>query len=577
MNTPRGVRAVLAGLLVSLVAAACAGHAAVSSDAEADLTSPTAVPAAEPAEQAGADATSAATTAIPTPRRASGGRIVYGIEADTLNAWTPQNAAAAISGHMVMRSVYDLLAYPDTDGEVRGMLLDGIAPNDDASSWTLTVRPGITFHDGTPLDAAAVADNLRRHRSSLLTGAIIASVTDVRTLDDMTVVVDLDGPSPAFPVLLTTLVGYVASPTWLAAVDAGTASPAEPVGTGPFVFASYEPGVSFVATRNPNYWQAGQPAVDEIEFRIISSTTERTESIRSGATTIIHTDRADEIVRFREQLDRFGVVETAEHGETRYLMLNQTDPSAPTADVRVRRAMAMALDRDLYRAARAGGLYDIASGPFPPGTTGYLADTGFPTHDPDAAAALVAEVEAERGPIVVRWPVGDDEFSLISAELISAMWADAGIDVELVPVPQDQLIFRALTGDFDVLFWRNHAGFDPLLQYHWWHSTTASDPPDLSVNFSRIRDPIIDENLDLLRRSADPDERRAAAEAINRRFGEQVYDIWLTWPVWAIVHDPLIHGIVGEATLPDGTLALPTGVGIGGTHLLSQLWIEEPS
>ena len=119
------------------------------------------------------------------------------------------------------------------------------------------------------------------------------------------------------------------------------------------------------------------------------------------------------------------------------------------------------------------------------------------------------------------------------------MWADAGIDVELVPVPQDQLIFRALTGDFDVLFWRNHAGFDPLLQYHWWHSTTASDPPDLSVNFSRIRDPIIDENLDILRRSADPDERRAAAEAINRRFGEQVYDIWLTWPVWAIVHDPL--------------------------------------
>lgn len=573
----------------ALAATACAGHGTLDGlatdgvpGANADPTPTTkddTIEAGAP-EQADspvvAEATPTSTFVAPValePQR--GGKLVYGIEADTLNAWRPQSAAAAISGHMVMRSVYDLLAYPDENGEVRGVLLESFVPNENATMWTLETRQGITFHDGTAFDAEAVADNLLRHRGSVLTGAIMADLTDAVAVSPTTVEVTWNRPMPHFPSMLTTLLGYIASPTWLAAVDDGTASPTEPVGTGPFVYVDYEPGVSFRAVRNDSYWQPGLPYLDEVEFVISGSTSRRTDLLRTGQATAVHTDRADEIVRFREQLDRYGLIETAQFGETSYMMLNQSNPDAAVADIRVRRALAAAIDRDLYAAARAAGLFELANGPYPPGSIGHLEDTGAPTFDPELATTLIAEVEAERGPVEIEWKVSDDEFNLISAELVSSMWEAVGVDVTIVSVPQDQFIFQALTGSFDVILWRNHGGFDPDLQYHWWHSSTALPAPGLAVNFSRIRDDVIDQNLATIRESSDPEQRRRAAEAINRRFADQVYNIWLTWPVWAIAHDPSVHDVVEGIRLPDGDAALPTGVGIGGTHLLAQLWMEE--
>ena len=558
-------RTLAATLCVAALSSACAG-AGSAELTELDSAPTTTVLASDPI----ASSTTTEAPVLPT----YGGRLTYGVEADTLNAWTPQNAAAAISGHLALRSVFDSLALPDADGVVKGVLLESIEPNADFTQWTLTTRSGITFHDGTPFDADAVVENLQRHRQSFLTGTILRDVTSVEALDDTTVVVSIAHPWPSFPVTLTTQVGYIASPTWLRAIDDEPALATSPVGTGPFVFAEYVEGDFFRVERNDDYWQEGLPYLDEVQFVIMRSTRERTASIRDGATNIIHTDRGDEIVRFREQLDQFGLVESTEFGESRFLMLNQLDPDSEVRDVRVRTALALALDTDLYRAARAANLFEVANGPFTPGSVGYLEDNGFPTPDLDEAIELVEEYEAENGPIEIDYAVTDDEFNLITAELIAGMWRDAGIDVTIRAIPQSDAISQALLGNFEAILWRNFAAFDPDLLGHWWHSETSVD--GLALNFARIEDDVIDGHLDTIRESADPDERRAAAEAINRRFAEQVYSIWLTWPAWAIAHTPDVRQVITGYTLPDGSEVLPTGVGIGGTHQLAQIWLEQP-
>jgi peptide/nickel transport system substrate-binding protein len=475
---------------------------------------------------------------------------------------------------MVMRSVFDPLAMPTDDLDVRGYLLESIRHNDDYTVWTLTVRDGITFHDGTPLDGNAVAINLELHRTSPVTANFVGDIASVEANGDI-VVVTTRRPWVSFPVTLTGQVGLIASPSWLARVAEDPTAMLEPVGTGPFVFESYTPGVSFAATRNEDYWRPALPYLDRVEFVVKNNIADRSQALLDGTANIIHTANGDEIAKFRNRLGAFSMVEAREFGETTYVLLNAGNPTSPVSDVNVRRAMAHALDFDIIKTARNGGVLEVPNGPFQPGSIGYLEDTGFPTYDPDLAQQLVAEWEAENGPLQITFTTTSDEFNLISAELYAQFWEAVGIEVTLTTIEQSQYIGLALVGSFEAYFWRLHSGFDPDQQYQWWISENARDYGTVASNFGRIRDASIDENLVTIRTTADPEARRLAAEAINRRFADQVYNIWLGWAITAIIFDPSVQDVNTGFTLPDGAPVLPTGVGIGGTHQIAQIWIDQ--
>lgn len=499
-----------------------------------------------------------------------GGTLVYGLEADTSSPWTPQAAVCAISCHMVMRSVFDTMTLPNEEAEVEGNLVESFESNDDFTEWTLHVRPGITFHDGTPLDGAAIADNLNRHLTSFLTAKALSDVASVETTGPMTVLVRTKRAWSGFPLFLSGQIGYVASPTWLAAVDADPAKAASPVGTGPFIFKSYQPGRSFVATKNPDYWREGLPFLDEVEYRFIPEVEARESALKAGDLDIIHTSNGEVISETRDN-DDLAMIESDKYGETSYTLLRVDDEEeTPLSDVRVRRAMAMAIPQEDYAEARTRGVMKPANGPFPPGTMGYLDDTGYPTYDLEGAKELVEEYEAENGPIEFTLTTTNDAFNLVSYQLLQAYWKAVGIDCEIAQVEQGQFIVKALTGDIEAFGWRNHGGFDPDTQNYWWDSDAAGSTGTLSLNFGRMRDEVIDESLDIIRTSDDDDERREAAEAINRRFGEQVYNIWEWWTVWGLIFQKDVHG-VGDFELPSGGKGI-FGAGIGGTHQISQIW-----
>jgi peptide/nickel transport system substrate-binding protein len=556
------VRLVAVVMAVLLVAAACGGGGSDDDSSGAVVT--------------GADSAQGDPDRDLSPQY--GGTLVFAREAETSQPWTPADIVCDVACHQTVRSVYDTLTLVDDQGVAQPFLLDSLEPDADFIEWTLVARDGITFHDGTPFDAAAIDDHFTRMRASPLQGDLLSDIGDQQIVDDMTLELTMTRPWPQFPQLLDD--GYVASPTWLAAVDAGTAEPTEPVGTGPFVFVDYRPDDSFRAVRNEDYWLSDAegrhyPYLDEIEFVVQSEDRTREAAIVAGDVDVMHMDGGISIARLREQVEdgTLEMAELGEHQEVDYTLLNMASDS-PVADVRIRRAMAMAIDQDFRNQARAAGVLQIANGPFSPGSLGHLDDTGYPTFDPDGARALVDEYEAENGPAQIVFTTTSDPTDFQSAQLNQQFWEDVGIDVTLDQIEQSQLIATALRGEFEAFDWRNHGSIDPDAQRPWWISDNALPIGELALNFGRIDDEVIDENLDIVRESNDLAERRSAAEAINRRFGEEVYNLWTDWALWVIPHQARVHGVSTPIALPDGGQAAPFGQGFTGAINVTQLWVD---
>ncbi len=516
-----------------------------------------------------------------TPQR--GGKIVFAREAETSSPWTPSAMICDVACHQAIKGIYDTLTWPDAEGEVHGMLLESFEPNADFTEWTLTPREGVTFHDGTPFDVQSLNDHFTRMRDSVLVGNVFNDITEQRVAGN-TLVLTMARSWTHFPLFLAGQPGYVASPTWLADVDAGRADAAEPVGSGPFEFAEYNPGDNFRMTANPDYWLTAPdgepyPYLDEIEFLVQAENQTRDNAIISGEIDITHMDSGDSIERLREEADAgtINLFEIDQRQETGYVLINVGDPEIATSDVRIRQAMALSFDHILENQSRNAGIFEIANGPFSPESVGYLEDTGFPTDlDIDAAAALVEEYEADTGQEAeIAYKTTTDPFNLQTAELYKGFWEEAGMTVTLDQIEQGEFITQALVGNFEAFGWRNHGGFDPDTQEVWWTSNNALPAGEIALNFGRIQDDVIDENLNTIRTSQDETERQTAAENINRQFGEQVYNIWTNWVIWAIPYQSRVHGVQTPVIMPDETPSTVTGIGFTGAINLQQLWVDD--
>ena len=188
---------------------------------------------------------------------------------------------------------------------------------------------------------------------------------------------------------------------------------------------------------------------------------------------------------------------------------------------------------------------------------------------------MVDEYEAENGPIEITYNATSDEENVQTAELTAELYADVGIDVNINQIEQSAYITDALQGNFETIGWRLHGGFDADVQNVWWNSENAEEIGALSLNFGRFTDEVIDENLAIIRASPDADERREAAEAINRRFGEQLYNLWADWVTWGTAHQPFVHNVGTGLDLPEGATSADHGWRGTGVVNLSNLWVDQ--
>ncbi|MFZ9851360.1 MAG: ABC transporter substrate-binding protein [Ilumatobacteraceae bacterium] len=550
-----------------LVAAACGGDDGGSSSGGGETTAaPAETTAPAPATQPPAD------DDTPVP----GGKMVFGLEADTASPWTPADMTCAVSCHMVARTVYDSLMVPGADNVPHPYLAESMTPNDDYTEWRITARSGVKFHDGTDFDGAAIVDNLTRAQGSFLVGSALLDV-DTVTLDPadpMTAIVTTKRPWATFPWFVTGQAGYMASPTWLAAVDGDAALAAKPVGTGPFTFVDYKPNEFYKGAKNADYWNAPYPYLDEIEFIPINDALKRRDALKAGDIDALHLTNGEAITEFRDS-DEFSTIEITKNGETAYTLLHVTKEGSAIADSRVRCALAYASDSATTNEVVSFGVNQLANGPFSPDQVGYLEDSGYPlVQDMAKAQELIAEYKAENpGDLKIALATTTDATNLVIANYQKGWWEEAGVDeVTIDQIDQGNYIVTALLGNFEVFQWRNHGGVDLDQQFFWWHSSAALPVGALALNFGRIKDANLDALLEENRGTLDPVRKKEIAEEVNRLFATECYNLWGSYTIWMVAGKPEFKGYAAaNLILPDGTPALE-GSGIAGTFYMATVW-----
>jgi ABC-type transport system substrate-binding protein len=584
---------IAAGLIsFGLIAAACGGDddddASETTTAQATTTAGGATTTAGGGE---ATTTSAAPSEAPTP----GGTLRVGIEADT-DGWVPAIMQCPQGCEIRARTMFEPLTYFDMEGKVQPYLAESIEPNADYTLWTIKLRPDITFHDGLPLNAAAAVKSLQRNAVTGFVGSAVSPIKGagigqpaegvaIKAVDDMTFTVEMSTPWVHFPAYLSSQIGFMSSPAWYDKVFANPAAPdavagASPVGTGPFLFESWEPGNTLKVKKNPNYWRQDSdgnalPYLDGIEFRVIPDELTRGNALKSGELDMMTTDNGENIAEFKDN-DDFQFLDWTENAELGHILLHAGQEGSPLADQRVRCGLAAAVDPEVIANQVHRGSFPIANGPFSPGQQGYLEDNGWTGYDADKAKQLIAEYTAEHGQPTVNYSTTTDSTELRTAQLIQQWWQDAGVKVEVKQVEQQKLILDALLGDpgFNAFGWRNHQGFILDNQYVWWHSSTALPPGQPALNFGRMKDPAIDQALDASRGEPDEAKNIEYAETVNRQFVEECWMIPIYWQVWGIVSTPSVQGL-RDSTFPDGETLLRPGIRTPGTEYFYETWLKQ--
>ena len=207
--------------------------------------------------------TSKATTGSTATSTAKvGGTLTVGTFSETPGFDPVTNIGTGVTGGMELAAVYDnLLVYDTATGKYVPKVAQSLTANADQTVWTLKLRPGIKFTDGTPYDSAAVVFNLKRQIAMKgRSFGLVSFMKSFDTPDPLTVVITTTAPNSTVPFSLAGAPGMIASPTAITKLGSTFGIDATGAGAGPFMFSSFSPGESVVLTRNPGYWGgAGLP------------------------------------------------------------------------------------------------------------------------------------------------------------------------------------------------------------------------------------------------------------------------------------------------------------------------------
>lgn len=493
-------------------------------------------------------------TATTTPRQ--GGTVNFATEAE-INSFDARFGAWDSSGLQYARTVFDPLFSQAADGSIKPYLAQSIDHNADYTEWTVKLRPNIKFHDGSPLDANTVKVNVDGLQKSPLTAPALFNLATTTAVDTLTVLFKTRNPWVPFPYYLTGQLGHVAALAQLA----DTSGKATPIGTGPFKFKEWVPSDHFTAVRNPDYWQKGLPYLDSITYKPIVDPQSRGNSLKAGNIDIMHSSDTQNVADFYKNSSYSQINDmdnTIGEPDLNFVMLNTAVP--PLNDLRVRQALAYAIDRQKVIDTVYNGLTKPADGPFFPGSPFYV-KSDYPGFDLNKAKALVADYAKDHGPITFKYGTINSPKTLQTNELIQSMWKAAGIEVTIDQQQQSPYILNAILGNYQAIGWRQFNASDPDANYVWWSSATASPPGKQALNFARNKDPKIDLALETARRSPDPATRAAAYQTIQTQFAADMPYLFVTRTIWIVSSKHAIKGW-DSPLLPDGTKARPMGSGI---------------
>ncbi len=508
----------------------------------------------------GSSSTTTASNAKPgvgtgTPVR--GGSLTVGTLAE-IDGFYPATNHWDTNGYLYANAIYDPLMAVAADGTIQPYLAQSITPNATYDTWTMVLRSGIKFNDGSALTSSVVKANFNALAASALTGTALKQVASVATPDPMTVVYTLTGPNPTFPAGLTTQVGYVVGEAMIQQASANPQSAPTPVGTGPFIYSQWQPNDHFTATRNPNYWRSGLPYLDSITFKPIPDTTQRESTLRTGGVDMIQSTDPNTINRFSgsggsgyQLVDtRTGIIGQP---TVAFIMLNTA--VSPTNDLSIRQALAKSMDQAQIQTIFGGGFARPTNGLFLPNSP-YYSNTGYPTYDLAGAKSLVRAYKAQHGTPTLQLTTIPDPLEIKLVQIVQQMWEEAGFDIAVNEVEQATLIDDFVLGKFQAVTSYQFGAVNPDLNYVWWSTTTISPIGAIGLNFTRLDDPTIESAMLTGRHTTSQATRVTAYRTVNEQLAKELPYLWIDQYLFSEVADDRVQNFANP-TLPGGKPGAP--------------------
>ncbi len=441
----------------------------------------------------------------------------------------PQVTFNGFSFH-VTNQVYETLVRVTPEGDVvPGLATAWTYP--DPTTLRFTLREGVTFHDGSTFDADAVAASLGRILDPATAAPgrfVLSAIQEVRVVDANTVEIVTD---PPFAPLLSHLAHPVAAivPVALAS-DLGRA----PVGTGPFTFVRWVDGSEVVLAANADYW-GGAPAIAEVVVRIIPEVSTQIVELRSGGVDMIFNVPPDNFLTLAA--DPALATGAIDGWSSTHLILNTANPKL--ADLRVRQALAHAIDKALIAEELLRGLAKPGVAPIP-STVRYAVEIEEPyPYDVEGARALLAEAGASD--LSLRLDIFQNPDLESVAQVLQFAFAEIGVDLEIrvqdfaayTQTVQSDDVELAMTG------WGTVTLDADYTLYAFFHSSQIP-----GNNRSRFSDPAIDALLQQGRDEPSDDLRAAAYAEVQAAVVRDVPMVTLYYPRFTFAKRPEVQGEV---------------------------------
>lgn len=435
-----------------------------------------------------------------------------------------------------LRNIYDALVRRDAEMKLIPGLAESWRVIDD-STWEFKLRPGVTFHDGTPFGAEDVVATFRRVPN--VPGnpnpytVYLAGITAMEAIDPLTVRVRTNGPQPIVPVnlaqIMITARAHEKTPN--APFNTGEAA----IGTGPFRIGSWSTNAPLVLRRNDSYW-AGRPAWETVSFTPIPIDAARVAALLSGDVDFVNALPEQDVQRVStdRRLALFSgpsiyavnIYPDIERSNLQGLTDANGAPleANPFRDARVRRALSLALNRDAIARQIMGGLMDPTDQSVPPFVFGALADRAVPAQNIDAARALLAEAGWGQG-------FGLNVFCAPArtpriCQAMAAAWTRIGIRATVEVVPQATFLPRRNRRDFGLFVTvfgslTGEASYQLSSQLH----SVGTVPGMGTLNFTGVKFPELDVALRQARATLDDSDRARQLRAIGQRNVDEALNI----------------------------------------------------
>jgi peptide/nickel transport system substrate-binding protein len=473
LGTTRGRTSVLSVLLALTLGACTSGGSTTTTEVPGPTvtTEPTAT-------------TSAPVDTTTTPESPSMDGVVIIGETNPPNTFDPIGHSN-LNNWFVWQLAYEGLVEAQPDGSIVPLLAESWEVSDDGLTYTFSLRPGVLFHNGQPLESDDVIYTFERLQTQGIpyAQARFPNLESVTPVDEMTVEFRLTSPDSSF---LTNLADPFAVANSILNREAGaSAQPAVAmVGTGPYKSVSYAPERELVMQANEHYWREGLPIAPNLIIRYLPEQSAQVAALRAGQIHLMFPTPETALVLESEPNVELRAVPTAQT-----FQINMGSDEPPLDDVRVRRAIALSIDREELVALALLGA-GAPTGPFPPGHPWAVPVGEQPYYQRDVAAAraLLAEAGYPDGlELSFMWPAGFDQVGDRIGEILQPQLAESGITLVLEPLETPAWLDKLVTANYD-LTWTAPSYFaDPRQYVIPRDGRQGPTPPELAELFTQAQ------------------------------------------------------------------------------------------